>query len=91
VHEEYLASEALSSPGQAPSSTPVPSLTAAGEGPQAPASAQVQAAVQAAVQDGGGKIPAIAGVTAGVLLAGALAAYLVARRKNRTGSTDSVV
>jgi hypothetical protein len=47
--------------------------------------------MQAAVQDGGGNIPAIAGVTAGVLLAGALAAYLVARRKNRTGSTDSVV
>lgn len=91
THEEYLALEALSPPGQAPSSTPFPSRTSAGEGLHAPMSAQEQATVQAAMQDEGGNIPAIAGVTAGVLLAGALAAYLVARRKNQTGSTDSVV
>jgi hypothetical protein len=76
---------AVSEPYTAPDGSP--SLTAAGEGSQAPASAQEQAAVQAAVQDGGGNIPAIAGV----LLTGALTAYLVARRKNQTCSTDGVV
>lgn len=101
TREEYLAAEAVSLPGQDPSSSPFPSPASAAEGPRAaaPASEQaaaqeqagVQTAAQEVVQEDGSNFPAIAGVTVGVLLVGGIAVYLVARRRNRSGTTDSVV